>query len=148
MCFRLLVINKCFKSFFPIIKPLCDISFLHIIFCCQFPLMPYAKYTKNWALFFGIEKLGIFLEPKDLTAAFFLSKLFQWKKIIRTRLTLYWNAVVLSVCGFFLIYVYCSWGLYIGFSWLRRRRCFCSKQRRWFLGRQRSRAGSFEIICN
>ena len=67
--------------------------------------------------------------------AFFLSKLFHWKSIIRTKLTLYWNAFVVFVCGFFLIYVYCSWGLNIGFSSLRQRRCFYSRQRRWFLGR-------------
>ena len=66
MCFRLLVINKCFKSFLPIIKPLRDISFLHIMFCCQFPFMPYAKYTKNWVLFFGIVKPGKVFEPKGV----------------------------------------------------------------------------------
>ena len=48
----------------------------------------------------------------DLTTAFFLSKLFQWK------------------------------------SPSRRIRCFYSRQRTWFLGRQRSRAGRLEIICN
>ena len=136
MCFRLLVINKCFKSFLPIIKPLRDISFLHIMFCCQFPFMPYAKYTKNWVLFFGIVQPGNVLE----STAFFLYKLFHWKRIIRTRLTLYWNAFVVLVCGFFLIYVYCSWGLNIGFSSLRRRRCFYH--------RQRSGAGPLETICN
>ena len=64
---------------------------------------------------------------------FFLSKLFHWKRIIRTSLTLYWNAFIVLVCGFFLIYVYCSSGLNIGFSLLRRRRCFYSRQRRWFV---------------
>ena len=112
-----LVINKCF---YPIIKPLRDISFLHIMFCCQCPFMPYAKYTKNWVLFFGIVKQGKVLESRGLIAfflsnlfsfqstAFFLSKLFPWKRIIRTRLTLYCNAVVVFVCRFFLIFVYCS----------------------------------------
>ena len=100
-----LVINKCF---YPIIKPLRDISFLHIMFCCQCPFMPYAKYTKNWVLFFGIVKQGKVLESRGLTTAFFLSKLFHWKRIIRTKLTLYCNAVVVFVCRFFLIYVYCS----------------------------------------
>ena len=143
MCFRLLVANKCFKSFLSIIKPFRDISFLHIMFCCQFPCMSYAKYTKNWVLFFGIVKPGKVLEPRGLTTAFFLSKLFHWKRIIRTRLTLNWNALIVFVCAFFLIYVYCSWGLNIGFSSLRRRRFFYSRQRRWIFGRQRT-----ETVCN
>ena len=117
------VINKCFKSFLPIIKRLRDISFLHIMFCCQFPFMPYAKYTKNWVLFFGIVKPGKVLEPRGLTTAFFLSKLSNWKRIIRTRLTLYCNTFVVFICGFFLICVCSSWGLNIGFSSLRWRRC-------------------------
>ena len=140
MCFRLLVINKCLKNFLSFIKPVRDISFLHIMFCCPFCFMPYAKYTENWVLFFGIVKPGKVLEPRVLTTAFFLSKLFHWKKIIRTRLTLYWNASVVFVCWFFLIYVYCSWGLNIRFNLLRRRRCF--------LGRERSGEGLLEIICN
>ena len=100
MCFRLLVANKCFKSFLSIIKLFRDISFLHIMFCCQFPCMSYAKYTKNWALFFGIVKPGKVLEPRGLANAFFLSKFFHWKRIIRTRLTLYWNAFVVSFVNF------------------------------------------------
>ena len=106
------------------------------------------KYTKNWVFFFfGIVKPGKLLEPRGLTTTFFLSKLFHWKRIIRTRLTLYWNAFIFFGCGFFIIYVYCSWGLSIGFRSLRRR-CFYSRQRRWFLGRQRRGAGLLEIICN
>ena len=62
-CFRLLVINKCFRSFPPIIKPLRDISFLHIMFCCQFPFTFYAKHTKKRVLLFGIVKPGKVLEP-------------------------------------------------------------------------------------
>ena len=143
MCFRLLAINKFFKSFPPIVKPLRDISFLPIIFVCQFPFMLYAKHTKNWALFFGIVKPGKALEPRTV---FVLTKSFEWKRIIRTRLTLHWNAFVVFVCGFFLIYVYYSWSLNTGLSSLRRRRCFYSRQRRWFLGRQRSRRGPLEII--
>ena len=109
MCFRLLVVNKCFKNLFPIIKLLRDISFLDIMFCFQFPFMPYAKYTKNWVLFFGIAKPGKVLEPRVLTTAFFLSKLFHWKTIIRTRQTLYWNAFVVFAWGVFLIYMCYSW---------------------------------------
>ena len=109
MCFRLLVVNKCFKSLFSIIKLLRDISFLDIMFCCQFPFMPYAKYKKNWVLFFGIAKPGKVLEPRGLTTAFFLSKLFHWKTIIRTRQTLYWNAFVVFAWGVFLIYMCYSW---------------------------------------
>ena len=127
VCFRLLVISKWFNSFLSVIKPLRDISFLHIMFCCQFSYIPYAKYTKNWVLFFGIVKPGKALEPRGLTTAFFLSKLFHWKRIISTRLTLYWNAFVIFDCGFFLIYVYCCWSLNIEFSSLRRRGCFYSR---------------------
>ena len=87
-------------------------------------------------------------EPRGLTTAFFLSKLFLWKRIIRTRLTLYWNAFVVCICEFFLIYVYCSCGFNIEFSSLRRRRCFYSEQRGWFLSRQRSTAGLLEINSN
>ena len=95
MCFRLLVINKCFKGFLPIIEPFRDISFLHIMFSCQFPFMPYANTQKTESfLFFGIVKPGKLLEPRGLTTTFFLSKLFHWKRIIRTRLTLYWNAFI------------------------------------------------------
>ena len=57
MCFRLLAINICFKSFLPIIKPCRNKSFLHIMFYCQFPLMPYAKYTKNCIFSFQIVSL-------------------------------------------------------------------------------------------
>ena len=129
MCFRLLVINKCFKSLLPIIKPLRNISILHIMFYWQFPFMPFAKHTKNWTLFFGIVKPRKVLGPRGLRTTFFLSKLFHWRRVIRTRLTLYFPFLVF-VCESFVIYVYCSWGLNIGFSSLRRRRFFYSRQRR------------------
>ena len=78
--FRLLVIKKCFRNFLPNIKPLRDMSFLHIMFCYQSPFTPYAKYTKNWVLFFEIVKPGKIVEPRGLATAFFLSKFFHCKK--------------------------------------------------------------------
>ena len=85
-------------------------------------------------------KPGKVLKPRGLKTAFFLSRLFYWKRIITTRLTFYRNAFFVFVFGLFLIYVY-SWGLNTEFSYLRRRRCFYKRQRRWFLGRQWCRAG-------
>ena len=77
---------------------------------------------------------------KRLENCAFSFQIVHWKRIIRTRLTFYWNAFFVFVFGLFLIYVY-SWGLNTEFSYLRRRRCFYNRQRRWFLGRQWSRAG-------
>ena len=124
MCFRLLVISKCFRSFLPIIKLLRVISFLHIIFYCKFPFILYAKHKKNWLCFFGIVKPAKVLEPRGLTTAFFLSKLFQWKRIIRPGWHCSGMLLLFSFVDFFFIYVYRFWGLNIGFSLLRRRRCF------------------------
>ena len=72
-------------------KPLHDISFLHIMFCCQFSFMPYAKYTKKWVLFFGIVKPGNVLEPRGV----FPFQIVSWERDVKTRLTLYWNAFVI-----------------------------------------------------
>ena len=142
-----MVINKCFKSFLLIIKPPRDISFFHIMFCCQFPSMPYAKYTKNWVIFFGIVKPVKFLEPRSWTTAFFF-QIDSFEKDNQDQGDIVLGCSRCFRLWIFLIYVYCSWGLNIGLNSLRRRRCFYSRQRRWFLGWQRSRAGPLEMICN
>ena len=147
--YRLLVINKYLKSFLPIIKPLRDINCLHIMFCCQFPFMLYAEHTKNWFLYFGKKKARKsswtkFSNPNPNCIFSFQIVSVEKNKQDQADIVLDW----FHCFRFWIFLRLCSWHLKIGFSSLRRRRCFYSRQRRWFLGRQRNRAWPLEIICN